>query len=277
MADNQFLWVSLHVLHAEVDAGRHKVRIESLPESLAPYADKLDYCESKAAEPGVCLYYKPHLGTTSAKIGPDVSFRLNLENWELSPMASFSAPPAAELSPLEQCLAFKLSVDEYNARFTALEELYKDVSDEERTFTFPKQLRCINELNEHEYACLTNFFQCVEANEWSMAFTLIDKLYKCSAMANEPLGLLAFVTASVSTHYTPMASVVRHATPFSRVQLDDWAYYIALARLKLDHDQPAHAHSWMRLAKLVPHHHPGIVSLIEYEISLALAKSTQRF
>lgn len=190
------------------------------------------------------------------------------------PFAAALAPPPSDLSPLEQCIAYHVPHDEYHERVRRLTERYKDVTVEESGFDTRKQFRCTEQMNEYELSYITNFFQCVEANEWSMAYCLIDKLYKSSVMVNEPKGLLAFVTASVSTFFTPMASVVHHATPFSRVMDDDWAYYVALARVKMDNNQFAHALDFLRLAKLVPHCHPGIVGFAEYEIMQALGKRT---
>lgn len=99
-----------------------------------------------------------------------------------------------------------------------------------------------------------------------MAYHLIRRLYESSTMVDAPIGLYAFIIAQFASAPTPIASIIKRATPFEAIEDEDWAFYAALAVIK-HADQPQLAMRFLELAKLVPHHHPSFIKVTEAEIA----------
>lgn len=163
---------------------------------------------------------------------------------------------SAYATPEAHMLDFSLSKEDSIRIKTALQAI---PANEER-FTVEAQLTCYNLLSDEEKLSFKIFWQALEAGDDEMSWSIISKLYTLPPMKDESRGALALLCRQACTTDTPLESILLNATPLSRVRVDDWAYYTAIAALKLDVSQPLQALEWLELAELVRHRHTRIVS-----------------
>lgn len=174
----------------------------------------------------------------------------------------------------EIILAFDIPREELDARRQRLQAVYGANSSETRSFSLERQLHAYNVLGSYEKACLANYFIMIEVDRHSLAFYMAKELFGSAHLRRESIGLLAFAAASATTGIAPLASIITHATPFSQVADDDWAYYLALAIVKLKYSQPRLALQLIELAELVLHHHTASVARIKKDTQKQLKAST---
>lgn len=133
-------------------------------------------------------------------------------------------------------------------------------------FTLSAQLRAWPFLNGYEKKLVEALFLAIEGTQAGVAYTCADELYKSSNLRNERKGLLCLTIARNAYSDTSLASVIRHATPFSSIEDDDWAFYAALAYIKFVNFQFQQTRFFLNLAKLIPHHHPAIILKLESQL-----------
>ena len=174
--------------------------------------------------------------------------------------------PMTPMSYSEQLiLEYSITDEERNAILKAQESLvHADVT--KHCFSHANQFKAFNTLNDDEMAATLVFWQCMEAKKYSLAWSIISKLYTSEKLKNESKGSLALCCEFACTIDTPMSSIIQMATPITRVDYDDWAFFLAIARLKLDHNLILQAGAWIELAERVPFHHRAMVAATRFEL-----------
>lgn len=170
--------------------------------------------------------------------------------------------------------SFHISEAEVQERLALLKTAQSAEKENSTAFQLEKQLRCHDKLNVYERGYFYRAVESIEANHPFVAYNLLELLYARPAMKDEPKGLLALCVAQVGATDTPIAAVINNATPFSKVDLRDWAYYLALAVFKLEHNQYTDALRLVTLAENVPYHHRPWVSTVKADILQMLSNRT---
>lgn len=183
-------------------------------------------------------------------------------------------PSSSEPTIREKIFAFSIPESEYNERLERLRAAWEQTPIADRTFSIEKQLRAYSQLSASEKQRLRLVFQALESSQRELSTYIVLNLYSLPSLVNEPLGLRA-LTMYYSA-YSPAASesVLRAATPFSKVEDGDWAFYAAIAMILAEDGHAAKARSFIELAKLVPHHHTAIVRSLETTILRSFHRST---
>lgn len=175
---------------------------------------------------------------------------------------SLRRSPCLEMSTISDEKAtiwnYKVPKPEYEARMDQLNAMRAD-SNEKSGFKLELQVRAYAQLDSYHKAILGNLFECFESETVGAAYALARKLYRNPLMSSESKGLLALAITFLSNKAIPRASIFVNATPFSSVAVDDWAYYLALARCKLKVGQYVQAGALLDLAAAVPHCHLPLV------------------
>lgn len=127
-------------------------------------------------------------------------------------------------------------------------------------FSVENQIASYMDFTDAETSAFRCFWISMEAGDPDVAWSIISKLYTSPAMKDETRGPLALCCEAVSVKDAHKASIVDQATPLSKVALNDWAYYLAIARLKNRVGQHTEARKWVQLAQLVPQHHTAFVT-----------------
>lgn len=83
MTDSGFIDVRLRVLQVDERNGRHILKTDCVPESLAPHVDQVEMRRTSDPHPEIYLFYQPFLDIVSAVEGQEVSFRLDTVDWKL--------------------------------------------------------------------------------------------------------------------------------------------------------------------------------------------------
>ena len=175
---------------------------------------------------------------------------------------SVEHPSPPELTFKEKIFAYKVPESEYNERLERLRSTWERTPVQERKFSIEKQLRAYSDLDNNEKRLLQVAFDSFESSQRSLSTFILIDLYSLPALRAEPLGLRAYSMALCAASPAALESLLRAATPFSRVADDDWAFYAAIALVKYEHAHYAQARSFIELAQLVPHHHPAIVAAL---------------
>lgn len=164
---------------------------------------------------------------------------------------------------------FCITEEERNGILKAQESL-ADVEVTKTVFSHANQFQAFNTLDDNEMLATLVFWQCLEAGDYAVAWSIITKLYMSEKLKDESKGSLALCCEYVCTVDTPLSTIVQLATPISNVRFDDWAYFLAIARMKLNHNQPTQAGPWIELAERVPFHHRAMVAATRFEQSKQL-------
>lgn len=128
------------------------------------------------------------------------------------------------------------------------------------------------DLNDAAECAFLDYMEALEAKEYDAALLISERLFKLPFLQSVSKGFVALAVVELDAVDRPIASVVREATPFARVNDNDWAFYLALAKLKRRCNHPLMAHCLISLAKAVPFHHPALVNR---EMSLIIRSRTQ--
>ena len=84
MASTGMIEVKLRVLQVDERNGRHIIKTDSVPSSLAPHVELVEMRRTSDPVPEIFLFYHPFLGMVNAVEGEVVPFKLDLENFKLS-------------------------------------------------------------------------------------------------------------------------------------------------------------------------------------------------
>lgn len=174
-----------------------------------------------------------------------------------------TSPPSDPPTCRDIIWNYRISEAEYEKREFRLRKAYGPKESWTTGFTLDSQLYAYSSLNNYEKELLSSFFKATEGKEYIVAFYFIDLLYKSDSLRDERKGLLALAVRHAAFADGPIASIVKHATPIDIIDDDDWAFYVALASIKLHNFQPFQARFFINLAKLVPHHHTALVSKMD--------------
>lgn len=170
-------------------------------------------------------------------------------------------------------LAFSLPEEDLKRINGELDKLFPD-NTVVQNFDVSAQLSCYNDLQEHEKSAFLLFWRAMEACEFELAWSIISKLYTSKTMKGASKGPLALACEHCAENDTPLASILSQATPLTRIAVDDWAFYLAIAHIKMGVDQPVQAVPWVQLAQRIPHRHKMMVFNTMHRINTILQKST---
>lgn len=146
---------------------------------------------------------------------------------------------------------YKVSDDEFKAQLALIDQLPPLQSD---TKQFHNE-----DLSDALLHALENFFHALEAGEYDAARTVIESLYQRQEFHSKSKGLYALSIVEQGASEEVLTSVIREATPFSRIDADDWAFYLALAKIKRFCNQPIAAEYLITLAERIPYHHEAML------------------
>ena len=170
-------------------------------------------------------------------------------------------------------LAFQLP-DEDNKRINGeLDKLFPGWT-VAQSFEVEAQLPCYKALTDNEKEAFLLFWRAMEAGEHELAWITISGLYKSKNMKGASKGALALACEHCAENDTPLASILNQATPLTNIAVDDWAFYLAIAHIKIGVNQPLQAVPWVQIAMRIPHRHKMMVFNTMHRINTILQKST---
>lgn len=182
----------------------------------------------------------------------------------LSLCALISAPI---MSLDNDILDFKIGPREIESRLLRIGQITADEFVLERYHDY--------DLSEEADVAFSHYFEALEAKEYDAALLISEKLFKLPFMSRFSKGFVALAVVELDAFDRPIASVAREATPFARVDDNDWAFYLALAKLKRRCNHPLMAASLLDLAEAVPFHHPALIDRERKLIIRCRIQSTQ--